>query len=81
MTITVEYYAILKEISGLSSELFELPTGCTGISLLAAVGERHQKLARLMSSVRIANSAAYLSNDSKIEPDSTLLLIPPVSGG
>ncbi|GMQ80973.1 MAG: molybdopterin converting factor subunit 1 [Rhodothermia bacterium] len=81
MTLTVEYYAILKDVTGLSSESFEVPDGCTGSTLLVAVSERYPKHAGLVASVRIANSESYISNESTLEPDSTVLLIPPVSGG
>ena len=81
MTLTVEYYAVLKDLTGLSSESLEVPGGCDGSGLLALLGQRYPKHAGLIASVRIANSESYISNDSTLEPDSTLLLIPPVSGG
>jgi len=81
MTLTVEYYAILKDATGLSTEVFEAPEGCTGTDLLELVRERHPNCAELMASVRIANAESYISNETVLESDSTLLLIPPVSGG
>ena len=81
MEITVRYYAVLRETAGMASEGFSLPDGSDGAALLAAVEERHPGLGPWMRLVRLADEEAYLSAGDELTPDSTILLIPPVSGG
>jgi len=81
MEITVRYYAVLRETAGTASEAFSLPAGSDGMALLAAVRDRHPGLGKWIHVVRLADEQAYLSAGDELMPDSTISLIPPVSGG
>ena len=81
MTITVIYHAMLKELSGMTSEEYVLPEEADGHHLIAAVGDRHAEMGDFLSFIRLANDTAYISERSKLIDGETISLIPPVSGG
>ena len=81
MTVTVQYYAILRELSGVGKEEIELRQGSTGHTLLEAVVDRHPALGPYVSVIRLATETEYIKSDVHIEQGTVIALIPPVSGG
>ena len=79
--ISVHYYAILKDLCGCATDEFDVSDSCDGHELLELVGKRHVNARPILSYVRLATNDAYLSDDYIFEKGSTVLLIPPVSGG
>lgn len=81
MTVTVQYYAILRDLTGIGRENIELQIGSTGHDLLEKVIERHPAVGPYASVVRLATETEYVPSDISMEPGAVIALIPPVSGG
>lgn len=81
MEITVRYFAITRELSGLDAEPIALPDGATVAAAWDAVAARHPKLAPLRGHLRLAVNLDFASDERRLEGGDTLALIPPVSGG
>ncbi len=81
MAITVFYYAVIREVTGVSEESIELADGSNGLTLLAKIVERHPGIAPFVPTLRLATETSYIKSTDEIESDSTIFLIPPVSGG
>ena len=81
MAITVFYYAVIREVTGVSEESIELADGSNGLTLLAKIVERHPGIAPFVPVLRLATEWSYIKSTDEIESDSTIFLIPPVSGG
>ena len=81
MTVTVRYYAVLREITGTGVESLQIPDGSDGHTLLRFIAEKHEKLGPYLSSIRLAGETEFIENKSVLEPDKVISLIPPVSGG
>lgn len=79
MTVTVRYYAKLKEEAGLGQESFETSARSVG-ELWAEVAARHrftldQKL------VKAAQADEFCSWEAVLETGGTVVFMPPVAGG
>ena len=82
MTITLLYFAAVRELVGTDEETLDLPRGVSTIAELATfLGSRNAALAGRLASVRFARNETFASNDERLEPGDVVALIPPVSGG
>lgn len=81
-TITVLYFAALRELAGMQEETFELPGVVRTIGELKAHLEtRHPSLQGHLSRVRFARNEEFAGEKVSIESGDTIALIPPVAGG
>lgn len=81
VTITVRYFAALRERAGRSSEHLALPAGATAADALAALAARHPALGPGLAQARCAVNQEYAAPDTALHDGDELALIPPVSGG
>ena len=94
MKVTVQYFAIIREIVDLREEVLNLTEGCTVLDLLSFLGSKHQKLKDYVIDPKTGiprTSIQYLIGDkliSALNGFSTILqdgnvfaIIPPVGGG
>ncbi len=82
MTITVLYFAAVRELIGKDEERIELPADVATIAELAAfLAQRHPTLAGRLGSVRFARNETFATNDEAIAEGDVVALIPPVAGG
>lgn len=82
MTVTVLYFAALRELLGLAEE--QLAIGAAGLSvsqLAEQLLQRHPELGPYLASVRFAVNESFVDATARVAPGDTLALIPPVSGG
>lgn len=80
MTVEVLYFAVLRDLVGLSRELVETETG-TLAELLALLCKKHPPLVGRLESVRVAQNEAFASLDAPLSHGDVIALIPPVAGG
>ncbi|MEL6178582.1 MAG: molybdopterin converting factor subunit 1 [Myxococcota bacterium] len=81
MQITVRYFAITRETTGVDREPFTLPDDATAHDAWEAIAARHPRLSPLRPHLRIAVNLDFVSHEHRLTDQDELALIPPVSGG
>lgn len=82
MTITLLYFAAVRELVGRDEERVELPDGVKTIAELAAFLAQHRpQLAGRLGAVRFARNETFAFDDDAIAAGDVIALIPPVAGG
>ncbi len=81
-SITLLYFAAVRDAAGKSEERLDLPDAVYRISDLAAfLEERHPALAGRLASVRFAVNEAFVDASTALVSGDVVAVIPPVSGG
>lgn len=84
MTITVLYFASLREAVGVSSEKLDLPGSVATVTALRAFlagrGEGWSALAQ-MKNLKSAVNQAMVSGDAPVADGDEVAFFPPVTGG
>jgi molybdopterin synthase catalytic subunit len=81
ITITVRYFAMLRELLGKSGEHLEVPAGTTAGEVYTLVTGDNPRLARLQRSLMLMVNEDYVRGDRVLDAGDELAFIPPVSGG
>ena len=82
MTITVLYFAAVRDLVGRDEERLELPAGVATIGALAAhLSAVHPPLEGRLSYVRFARNEELANVSDAVLDGDTIALIPPVAGG
>ena len=81
MTITVLYFAVLRERARLEREAVTLPAGSDVAAARAAITRLHPELAALLPRVQAAVNRAMAADACALADGDELALIPPVAGG
>ncbi len=82
MTITLLYFAAVRELVGKDEERVALPDHVTTVGHLATFLAEHQvALAGRLGSVRFARNETFATNDEALADGDVVALIPPVAGG
>lgn len=80
--VQVLYFAALRELTGQSEELLELPASVRTVAdFVAHVQRVRPALSGKLASVRIAVDEAFADADEPLGAVRTIALIPPVAGG
>jgi len=80
MTLTLIYFAALRDLAGLSEEEVSWPTpGCSVDALVKDLLKHRPEL--IMQGVRVAVNEEFVELDALLKPDDVVAFIPPVSGG
>ena len=74
-------FAGAKQVVDSDRVTVELPDRATAADVLAALGEQHPQLGKMLPACRLAVDCTYVGSDDLIPEDSEVALIPPVSGG
>lgn len=80
-TVTILYFASLRDRLGLDHERLELPAVTSSAEVLATVARRHPASAETVACCRLALDQAFAHGPLTLDPASEIALIPPVSGG
>lgn len=78
MSVTVLYFASLRDAAGMASEIVERPLSLA--ALYEALRARHG-FALGPGSLRVAIDGCFASWDAPVGEDAEIAFIPPVSGG
>ncbi|MBX3201558.1 MAG: molybdopterin converting factor subunit 1 [Labilithrix sp.] len=82
MTITLLYFAAVRELVGRDEERVTLPPDVGSIAELAVFLERrHAALAGRLAAVRFARNETFATRDETLADGDVVALIPPVAGG
>ena len=85
MTVTILYFAQIKEALGMAQEVVRLPDDIREVhQLLTWLEQSHDRYADAFarcSCVRAAINEKHAELNSVIPPDATVALFPPVTGG
>ena len=82
MTVTILYFAALRELLGTSEEHVTLTADVLTVQELAEhLVERHPTLRPHLASVRFAVNESFVDSKASVSSGDTVALIPPVSGG
>ena len=81
MRVTVHFYAVLKDLTGCSTDEVDIPEGSDAAGLLKTVCDRHAGIRPYATVIRLATETEYIKLDQSIEPGADIAFIPPVSGG
>ena len=85
ISVTVLYFANVREIIGKSSEIIVGQSGMTSIDLFSLLIEKYPKLVALRDDLSLAVNQTYIDmtneNGVKLSNNDEVAVIPPVSGG
>ena len=81
MRIKVLLFAQLADAVGQRELELELPDGATVALAMDQLAKAHDSIALLRDRIAVAVNETYVSSNHELLNDSTLALIPPVSGG
>lgn len=77
--VTIQYFALLKEQRGLNEETIE-SSAATAAELYDELSQKHGfKLP--VSALKVAVNDDFADWDTKLNPNDTIVFIPPVAGG
>ena len=79
--IRVALHARAADLAGASQTAVDVPESATGRDVKRALGALHPGLLGLLASAALATDHEYLSDGAAVGDDSSLHLVPPVSGG
>jgi len=81
MTIRVRLFALARELAGRDELAVELADGRTVADLRRALVEAVPALDRVVGHSLLAVDAQYAGDETRLDEQSEIALIPPVSGG
>ncbi|MDF2758085.1 MAG: MoaD family protein [Thermomicrobiales bacterium] len=81
MDVDVRYFAIIREIVGLSAERRKVPEGATAGDIFTELIRENPRLERVRPVTMLMVNKAYVTHDYELHDGDELALIPPVSGG
>ncbi len=81
MTITVQLFAVAKQLAGRPTVEVELPPGATVAELRKALVAVVPELAGMAAQLRFAVDEEYAPDQARIAEGRRVACIPPVSGG
>jgi molybdopterin converting factor subunit 1 len=82
VSVTVLYFAAVRDLVGKDEEALELPPAVTTVDALAAhLAERHPALDGRLEYVRFARNEELARGTDAVVDGDTIALIPPVAGG
>jgi molybdopterin converting factor subunit 1 len=80
-TITLRYFAIIREAVGAESEERTVPDGTTAADIAAALSAQLPRIAGLLRTSPVMVNAAYADADQILRDGDEVAFIPPVAGG
>ena len=81
MRITVRFFAILKDRTGMSETRLDLPSESTVSTAVAMISERFPAIKSDLKRTALAVNRSYEKPETILHDGDELALIPPVSGG
>jgi molybdopterin converting factor subunit 1 len=82
MTITLLYFAAVRDLVGTDEERVTLPAEVATIRDLAAfLPSRHPRLVGRLSAVRFARNEVFAAVDEALASGDVVAVLPPVTGG
>jgi molybdopterin converting factor subunit 1 len=80
LSITVRYFALLRDLAGKSEERLEVESGAAASQLYRQLAERYA-FPLALRDVRIAINDEFAPSEQPLRDGDRLVFIPPVAGG
>ncbi len=81
MRVRVLFFGMLKDVTGKSADVIDLPPNATVADLLAQYGNAVPKLHAFVPALAISVNREYARPEASLHDDDEVALLPPVSGG
>ncbi|MFZ0299292.1 MAG: molybdenum cofactor biosynthesis protein MoaE [Candidatus Sulfotelmatobacter sp.] len=81
MRVRVLFFGGLKDLTGKSSDLLELPDGAVVRNVLEHYMAQVPRMSAFVASLAVAVNQEYAAADTRVKSDDEVALLPPVSGG
>lgn len=81
MQITVQYFAVIRELVGRQSETRQVPEGSSGADLIAMLSTDYPTIELATRTAMLMVNQEYVRPDHLLSDGDEVALIPPVSGG
>ena len=81
VTLPVLYFAGMRDKTGTTSDIFELPNPCSSADILQLISKQYPHLEELCQRSRVAVGHDFIDDAVAIDENSEIAVIPPVSGG
>ena len=81
MTTKVEFYSVLRDLTGAAELEISLPEGATVEDLLRELYALHPRLAEWDKQLLLAADLDYVERPHVIQPGEIISVMPPVQGG
>lgn len=81
MKIRLLFFAVLRDITGRSEDVLELPEGTRTGDVWRRLRDKHSALRDYVRPPMIAVNESYVSADELLHDGDELVFIPPVAGG
>jgi sulfur-carrier protein len=81
MNVPVQFYAQLRDLTGISEIEVELPAGATVNELLEKIYQRTPALRAQDKSILVGAGVEFVNRDYVIKPGEAISIMPPVQGG
>jgi molybdopterin converting factor subunit 1 len=81
MHVRMLYFGQARDASGKNEEAFSVAPGTTVASLLERASGRHEKLAKLKPTLKLALNEEMADGDEQLKEGDVVAVLPPVAGG
>ena len=81
MKVRVQFYAQLRDLTGIREQDFDLAEGSTVGDLLDQIYAHHPALRAHDKSILIGVGVEFVDRNCRIEPSEEISIMPPVQGG
>ena len=81
MKVRAQFFAQLRDVTGVSEKTVELPEGATVADLLAELYEQTPELRQWEKSILVGSGVEFVERKHALRPDEEIAIMPPVQGG
>lgn len=81
MRVRVLFFGVLKDLTGRSEEVLEVPSGSTMATIFRSYTERFETLELRRPSILFARNREFVKADAVLSDNDEIAFLPPVSGG
>ncbi len=81
MRVTIRLFARLRDLTGTSEVVVQVPAGARVSDVWSALAARHPGIVPYVSSVSAAVNADFARMDAPVSDGDEIAFLPPVSGG
>ena len=81
MKVRAQFFAQLRDVTGVSEKTVELPEGATVADLLTALYEQTPGLRQWEKNILVGSSVEFIDRQHVLQSDEEIAIMPPVQGG
>ncbi|MGN6347489.1 MAG: molybdopterin converting factor subunit 1 [Candidatus Nitrosocosmicus sp.] len=81
ISISLLYFAFIKDITGVEFDSLELPSGISVKSLIEIILEKYPHLSKIINMIQVSVNYKVVDRDTLLKEGDEVALLPPISGG